>query len=862
MQSLIGKVVYLDYNTKGLGRRQNDRYEFSDPKQRVKMTVVDKDGKEHHLLTNFYIPTKYHDEIQLEYTPSIVPSITGEIVKGTYLIFPDDLSSREKLDNELFHHIKYGVYENGPDSNTVALQYKSVFFSTLEKKFLAIKGSPLGQIIKTQYDLVCQWSEWYVRGKIGLKEAIPAIFTKEKEALFYQKWYDKHTSRRLRIFGIAEKDLERHWFGECRLYYEIMKNPYAVPILSFEQRESVFRHYPHLRSCDSDAGESIQGLFSDIKLGHTATPVDKLQNVDIESLRSYDVTLEHGCCYLDYPREAELGVVEHIKKILSHPSRETSLLEIDNLDADQENAVSAALSHPLVLVTGGAGRGKSSVLLHLVNELTSRKGIEDWIVAFPTGKSMMVILDKLPNNVDSRRFGTFSRWISVQKNLHRDRENHRVVKHLIVDEASMVSARLLHEMLKHYPNIEKMTLIGDDNQLQPVEWGRPFKQLVSLSGIQESNIVRCHLNTNHRCQGKGIVSNADSVASIPGPFGGGFTELKPGGGFEIDVGDKKDVVEKYFSLLDSHGVLGLQVISPMNKDVSGKVDTDLHKAHEKHCGLNDLIRERIQEEPHPRTKYNKKTWMIGDKVMINTNVYAPGQEVFNGQMGIVVGLIKEGSIIKTFVPPKDVPLNSKGKFVHERRDFMCLTKRGWTDIVNDEDIYLALDYKSPSVEPSAKNISGLYVAIPGPTLPDGTKIWKHREFYADTLATVRPKRDNVYWSIELGEYPDDEEYTPSESEDSEDAVVELERISVLSMNLLDHAYAITVHKSQGSEWDAVITYIKPCGKNGFIGKNIVYTALTRAKYTSILITPNKHYVDEKCRDIPEHKCENLPQLLS
>jgi exodeoxyribonuclease V alpha subunit len=51
-----------------------------------------------------------------------------------------------------------------------------------------------------------------------------------------------------------------------------------------------------------------------------------------------------------------------------------------------------------------------------------------------------------------------------------------------------------------------------------------------------------------------------------------------------------------------------------------------------------------------------------------------------------------------------------------------------------------------------------------------------------------------------------------------------------TVDILTHCYAITIHKSQGSEWDYVIFYLpKNDNSANFINKNLIYTAITRAK---------------------------------
>lgn len=60
--------------------------------------------------------------------------------------------------------------------------------------------------------------------------------------------------------------------------------------------------------------------------------------------------------------------------------------------------------------------------------------------------------------------------------------------------------------------------------------------------------------------------------------------------------------------------------------------------------------------------------------------------------------------------------------------------------------------------------------------------------------------------------------------------------------LLNLAYCITVHKSQGSEWDRVIVAVAPCKYRGFLNRSLLYTAVTRAK-KQVLIVGSREAID-------------------
>lgn len=61
-----------------------------------------------------------------------------------------------------------------------------------------------------------------------------------------------------------------------------------------------------------------------------------------------------------------------------------------------------------------------------------------------------------------------------------------------------------------------------------------------------------------------------------------------------------------------------------------------------------------------------------------------------------------------------------------------------------------------------------------------------------------------------------------------------------SWNLV-HAYAITAHKGQGSEYPVVIIPVLSCFRRHTLKRNLYYTAITRAKEESFLLEANRHF---------------------
>lgn len=82
----------------------------------------------------------------------------------------------------------------------------------------------------------------------------------------------------------------------------------------------------------------------------------------------------------------------------------------------------------------------------------------------------------------------------------------------------------------------------------------------------------------------------------------------------------------------------------------------------------------------------------------------------------------------------------------------------------------------------------------------------------------------------------------------------------LNVRLLCHASALTVHKSQGSEWDYVVLYLPHGLKSSFINSNMIYTAVTRAKFNMILLG-DVEAMSLGAVKASDWRCENLNKRL-
>lgn len=149
----------------------------------------------------------------------------------------------------------------------------------------------------------------------------------------------------------------------------------------------------------------------------------------------------------------------------------------DKLTEEQKTAVNLALSHTLTIIEGGPGTGKT----YLTSCLTSVVG-GDVILAAPTGKAAARL----------KMFNPTATCGTLHSLLHYSprRERSFLKANLIViDESSMIDARLLAFFLKSLPTGQRVVFLGDVNQLPPIESGNLFADLCQI--LPTAHLKQC-----------------------------------------------------------------------------------------------------------------------------------------------------------------------------------------------------------------------------------------------------------------------------------------------------------------------------------------------------------------------------------
>lgn len=196
-------------------------------------------------------------------------------------------------------------------------------------------------------------------------------------------------------------------------------------------------------------------------------------------------------------------------------SKEKVLEKLSNIGEkllpEQAEAIEKALSRRLTVVTGGPGTGKSYTAARFLEVYRSLIPDKTPVVALaaPTGKAAANLQQKISEG--SFEAKTIHALLEMGRNGRRRFDSSCLEADVvIIDECSMIDAPLMCELLAAVKPGARLILLGDNDQLPPVEVGSLFADMVDMLGQKES-LATSRLLTCVRAELKGIIDLAEAV---------------------------------------------------------------------------------------------------------------------------------------------------------------------------------------------------------------------------------------------------------------------------------------------------------------------------------------------------------------
>ncbi len=205
--------------------------------------------------------------------------------------------------------------------------------------------------------------------------------------------------------------------------------------------------------------------------------------------------------YLQKNWVCESEILAHLDRLCkSSPLLQLSGNTLDPaLNEAQKMAVEKGLQHSLSLLTGGPGTGKTFTAAELVKACLLSLSSDERehfriIVAAPTGKAVAQLEGNLRKAVGAEahfRCGTLHSILGIKPAFHEEEIQPLFADLVIVDECSMIDARIFSRLLASVQTGTRLILIGDKDQLPPVDAGSIFADLLESGIFPVTHLTKC-----------------------------------------------------------------------------------------------------------------------------------------------------------------------------------------------------------------------------------------------------------------------------------------------------------------------------------------------------------------------------------
>jgi exodeoxyribonuclease V alpha subunit len=345
---------------------------------------------------------------------------------------------------------------------------------------------------------------------------------------------------------------------------------------------------------------------------------------------------------------AESGIAARIRALLVQPPLP---LEIDldralewfekqeqiALAAEQRQAIRAGLTRKVLVITGGPGTGKTTLVRGIVRIL-EKKG-QKILLAAPTGRAAKRLAEATEG--EAATIHRLLEFNAQTRAFDRNRDRPLSCDLLIVDEASMLDTVLAYHLLRAVPDAGRLILVGDVDQLPSVGPGSVLADLIRSDAVEVVRLTEIFRQARRSL----IVVNAHRVNQGQMPV---LESVDSDGDFFFfERRTPEEIVETVCQLVARRIPAGfkldpveqIQVLTPRNR---GPLGTET---------LNARLRDLLNPEGVAVTR-GGQTLRVGDKVMQVRNNY--DLEVFNGDIGRIAAIDEEEHLVRVAMDGRQV----------------------------------------------------------------------------------------------------------------------------------------------------------------------------------------------------------------
>lgn len=341
-------------------------------------------------------------------------------------------------------------------------------------------------------------------------------------------------------------------------------------------------------------------------------------------------------------------------------SQPSASVDLGGLSPSQQQALWVLAASPVSLLTGGPGTGKTTIMAALYARLRAQ-GTGQVLFAAPTGKAADRLTASLARAGSDRPPQAFTihrllHYSARQRTFLKNQANPINAEWVIIDEASMLDLELLVRVFRAMSPRTRLILVGDPNQLPPVEPGAPFFDLVESA--DKLGLPHAHLSQSHRQTLKDAtggtaslvrviqaIQDRSDVGSLLGTLGDtAFHSTKTSFGFVPHAQLNAHIHEHCApAVIDAVPlVLNRDGAEFSNDDLTIKSVSSQLKLVESH----QILAVTRESGPYAAARVNSRVaawrrhglqhppaWLPGEPVLVEQNDY--GRSLWNGDLGII-----------------------------------------------------------------------------------------------------------------------------------------------------------------------------------------------------------------------------------
>lgn len=527
-----------------------------------------------------------------------------------------------------------------------------------------------------------------IESKSAKLEEIPGIGPSRRKKI-KESWNRNRVVREIMTFLMSHGISTARAFRIHKTYGEdamrrVQSDPYCLARdirgIGFKTADEIARSFGIDANSPLRARAGVEHMLREIaSRGHCAYPredlirdteeslqidPDRLEEAVLKGLADKRLILETGLgdrplIYLKHLYTAETELAKDLQALNrgkapladADPEKALEWVQKDigiELASKQQEAIHQVLTNKVMVITGGPGVGKTTLVQAILKIFEARK--KRVRLAAPTGRAAKRLAESSGKNaVTIHRLLIYD---PATGGFKHNRDNPVKGDVFVIDEASMLDLPLAHQLVAALPPKAVLLLVGDVDQLPSVGPGRVLADLIESDRVAVARLTEIF----RQAQDSAIVTNAHRINQ--GLLPETCTPSNPGDFYLIPAEEAEEVDRKLQDLL--HQRLAkrfrldprrqVQILTPMQRGPLGARN------------LND----RIQQLLNPRGDQIERfgtVFRVGDRVMQILNNY--DRDVYNGDMGRIVDIDREEACVWVDIggDKKSYPLNELDELV-------------------------------------------------------------------------------------------------------------------------------------------------------------------------------------------------------